>query len=472
MKRIDCIYKTALFVLVLDLTFLYVRCSLVNNVNKAIIANFHDEIGTGDSSKADVEIFVKLFTEYHKGHNFTETDSLSKACLEPSNISVCRQHLLENCLNVDGLLRYSLNESENHTLSDWFPSLLYNLHSQPCQGIEHLPDEHGRVRTKPSSAQAWGYGIGFVTLICCVSNVGGFMAPFMKTAFFQKLLLFCVALAVGTLAATGFLVLIPESMHLTTDDSPIPDYHHKMATVMGGVYFFYVSERLLKIWFSRPKKSKNSKQEVTKENTTEQNNHGHSHVPDFIETVDLIDETTKLPVDEAETPKKVKRKRKLTTVALMILIGDALHNFVDGIAIGAAFTENTYLGISVSLSVVCEELPHELGDIAILLHTGLNMRKSLCYNFLAALTCYIGLVLGIFLGENTDANTWIFAVAGGMFVYISLVDMVPEMAAQMKHVEDSGFENKWTILLIQNFGLLFGFAIIMILVLFGGNIEV
>ncbi|KAH3886038.1 hypothetical protein DPMN_010039 [Dreissena polymorpha] len=52
------------------------------------------------------------------------------------------------------------------------------------------------------------------------------------------------------------------------------------------------------------------------------------------------------------------------------------------------------------------------------------MKRSLLYNFLAATTCYIGLVIGILLGENTDANTWIFAIAGGMFVYISLVDMV------------------------------------------------
>lgn len=64
------------------------------------------------------------------------------------------------------------------------------------------------------------------------------------------------------------------------------------------------------------------------------------------------------------------------------------------------------------------------GDIAILLHTGLSMKKSLCYNFLAALTIVLGLIIGIILGENTNANMWIFAVAGGMFLYISLVDMV------------------------------------------------
>jgi len=59
----------------------------------------------------------------------------------------------------------------------------------------------------------------------------------------------------------------------------------------------------------------------------------------------------------------LERTNKISTVALMIMIGDALHNFVDGISIGAAFTENMYLGISVSLAIICEELPHELGAL-------------------------------------------------------------------------------------------------------------
>lgn len=64
------------------------------------------------------------------------------------------------------------------------------------------------------------------------------------------------------------------------------------------------------------------------------------------------------------------------------------------------------------------------GDIAILLHSGLTMKKALFYNFLAAIVCYGGLIVGIVVGENTDANRWIFAFAGGLFIYIALVDMV------------------------------------------------
>ena len=64
------------------------------------------------------------------------------------------------------------------------------------------------------------------------------------------------------------------------------------------------------------------------------------------------------------------------------------------------------------------------GDFAILLNSGMSARRALFYNFLSSLSCYIGLVIGIVLGENTSANAWVFAVAGGMFLYISLASMV------------------------------------------------
>ena len=73
------------------------------------------------------------------------------------------------------------------------------------------------------------------------------------------------------------------------------------------------------------------------------------------------------------------------------------------------------------------DISHFLGDFAILLNSGMSIRKALFYNFLSSLSCYLGLIIGILLGENTTANTWIFAVAGGMFLYISLADMVGDI---------------------------------------------
>ncbi|KAL8618925.1 hypothetical protein ACOMHN_020344 [Nucella lapillus] len=154
----------------------------------------------------------------------------------------------------------------------------------------------------------------------------------------------------------------------------------------------------------------------------------------------------------------------------MVIFGDALHNMIDGLSIGAAFTESTLLGISLSVAVMCEELPHELGDFAILLNSGMSMRKALLYNFLSSLSCYVGLVLGIQLGENTSANTWIFAIAGGMFLYISLADMLPEMNSAAESPDGKELGEVKTFL-IQNLGLLTGFGIILVLVAFGEYIN-
>lgn len=75
------------------------------------------------------------------------------------------------------------------------------------------------------------------------------------------------------------------------------------------------------------------------------------------------------------------------------------------------------------------------GDIAILLHSGMSMRRALFLNFLSACVCFIGLVLGIVLGENTEANRWILAVAGGLFLYVPLVDMVRDTDTDREYTD-------------------------------------
>merc|ERR1711892_228881 len=131
-------------------------------------------------------------------------------------------------------------------------------------------------------------------------------------------------------------------------------------------------------------------------------------------------------VETIHSLEKSNHGSKIATVAWMIIFGDGIHNFIDGLSIGAAFSQSIMTGISVSVAVLCEEFPHELGDFAVLLNSGMTMKQAMMYNFLSACTCYLGLVLGILLGE-LDANCYIFALAGGMFLCISLVDMVPEL---------------------------------------------
>lgn len=151
-----------------------------------------------------------------------------------------------------------------------------------------------------------------------------------------------------------------------------------------------------------------------------------------------------------------KQKTPIATVAWMIIFGDGVHNFIDGLSIGAAFSESILTGMSVSLAVLCEEFPHELGDFAVLLNSGMTIKQALCYNFLSACTCYVGLIIGISLGELHVGNEYIFGLAGGMFLYIALVDMVPEMNETAdKQTEVSLASGAFTFFL-QNVGMLTG----------------
>ena len=84
----------------------------------------------------------------------------------------------------------------------------------------------------------------------------------------------------------------------------------------------------------------------------------------------------------------------------MIFLGDMLHNFIDGLTLGAAFMVSISEGLRMSLPIICEEFPHELGDIAILLSSGLTLGQALIMNFLSACSCYVGFILGAKLGSK------------------------------------------------------------------------
>lgn len=114
----------------------------------------------------------------------------------------------------------------------------------------------------------------------------------------------------------------------------------------------------------------------------------------------------------------------LSAVAWMVIMGDGLHNFTDGMAIGAAFSNNIAGGFSTAIAVFCHELPHELGDFAVLLKAGMSAKQAVFYNILSSVLSFFGMVAGVILGDTPEASAWIFACAAGMFLYIALVDMV------------------------------------------------
>lgn len=197
--------------------------------------------------------------------------------------------------------------------------------------------------------------------------------------------------------------------------------------------------------------------------------HGHNHqlaTTDASSVGDATDVAVHDKMSDATAGKKAARS--VAPVAWMIICGDGVHNFIDGLSIGAAFATSTLSGISISVAVLCEELPHELGDFAILLNSGMSLRQALGWNFLSACSCYVGLFVGIMLGEVSGGALWVFALAGGMFLYISLVDMLPEVNQAME-AADAAALGKGKIFLLQNLGLLMGFGIMLTLALFGGS---
>lgn len=158
-----------------------------------------------------------------------------------------------------------------------------------------------------------------------------------------------------------------------------------------------------------------------------------------------------------------KNKREISTVAWMIVLGDGLHNFIDGISIGAAFSESILSGVSISVAVICEEFPHELGDFAVLVSSGMTVRQALGYNFLSACTCYLGMAVGIILGDVNDSASYISALAAGVFLYIALVDMMGELSAALEETSRNSIAKTLKLLLLQNVGIFIGISIIFVL---------
>ncbi|XP_009953051.1 PREDICTED: zinc transporter ZIP14, partial [Leptosomus discolor] len=262
----------------------------------------------------------------------------------------------------------------------------------------------------------WGYGFLCVTVISLCSLVGASVVPFMKKTFYKRLLLYFIALAIGTLYSNALFQLIPEAFGF----NPQEDYYvSKSAVVFGGFYLFFFTEKILKMLLKQK----------------DQHHHGHSHygpealpskkdqeegVTEKLQNGDLDRMIPHIPSElECKAPSgdekvvvgslsvqdlqasqsacywlKEVRYSDIGTLAWMITLSDGLHNFIDGLAIGASFTVSVFQGISTSVAILCEEFPHELG-------TGV-LRAG---------------------GESHFSANWIFALAGGMFLYIALADM-------------------------------------------------
>ncbi|KAM6281990.1 zinc transporter ZIP6 isoform 2-T2 [Porphyrio hochstetteri] len=398
------------------------------------------------------------------------------------------------------------------------PALINQIDGKYC--IVHATSEKAETPPKGYSLQiAWIGGFISISVISFLSLLGVILVPLMNRVFFKFLLSFLVALAVGTLSGDAFLHLLPHShgnhhhhhekplleqnkgstfKHLvfqSVEESAYLDSTWKGLTALGGLYFMFLVEHLITLikQFKDKKKKQPTVQEeeevmIAHSHQEEADNEYvsrgcrnkcHSHLHDTLGQTDHLSHhhhdyhhilhhhhhQNHHPHSHSQRYSREELKDAgIATLAWMVIMGDGLHNFSDGLAIGAAFTEGLSSGLSTSVAVFCHELPHELGDFAVLLKAGMTVKQAMLYNALSAMLAYLGMVTGILIGHYADnVSMWIFALTAGLFMYVALVDMVPEMLHN--DASDHGC-SRWGYFLLQNVGILLGFGIMLLISVF------
>lgn len=144
-----------------------------------------------------------------------------------------------------------------------------------------------------------------------------------------------------------------------------------------------------------------------------------------------------------------------TPSAVLVLIGDSFHNFIDGVAIAAAFLVSPTLGVITTLAIAFHEIPQELADLSVLVAGGLKQKRALFYNFLSGLTALAGAVIGYIYLESVEKVIWMFlSFTAGMFLYIACSDLIPELHQQYKKHQN------WT----QTLPFIFGIIIMQVFI--------
>jgi len=215
----------------------------------------------------------------------------------------------------------------------------------------------------------WFYTLVSVFAISLFSLIGIIILAFNERNL-KQILIYFVSFSAGSLLGNAFIHLLPESVEksgfgLTTS-----------LFLLSGVVVYFSVEKFIR-W-------------------------RHCHIP---------------PTEEHPHP-----------FSVMILFGDAVHNFIDGLIIGAGYMVSFSLGFSTTIAVIFHEIPQEIGDFGSLLHGGFSKRKALLFNFLSALSCIFGAVLILILGYYVKGiTTFLIPFAAGGFIYVASSDLIPEL---------------------------------------------
>lgn len=223
-------------------------------------------------------------------------------------------------------------------------------------------------------AAVWIYTLLSVLIVSVISFVGIFSLS-VKPELLKKLLLYLVSFSAGALFGDAFLHLLPEAVELSGFGISIS------LSVLLGILVFFILEKFIH-WH-------------------------HYHDPNS--------------------------KKHVHPFVITNLLGDSLHNFIDGVIIGVSYLVSIPVGIATTIAVVLHEIPQEIGDFGVLLHGGFTKSKALSFNFLTALTAVIGAVAALAIGSRVENITAILVpFAAGGFIYVAGTDLIPEMHKEIE----------------------------------------
>jgi zinc and cadmium transporter len=213
----------------------------------------------------------------------------------------------------------------------------------------------------------------------------------------ERLMPGMVSFAIGTLLGAAFLALLPHALETQGVGA-----HAIAMTVLVALLSFFLLEKMV-LW----RHCHTYDCEV--HGGTPDHEHTHVHIPSA----------------NGERYAHIERAR-IQATGRLILVGDGVHNLVDGVLIAAAFMTDVDLGIVTSLAVITHEIPQELGDFSILLMSGYSRARALLYNLLSGLTMVVGGIVAYFALSFVQAGVpYVLAVAAASFIYIAVADLIP-----------------------------------------------
>ena len=220
----------------------------------------------------------------------------------------------------------------------------------------------------------------FYALIGGVFSLIGGLLLLLNYRLTQRLVTPLLSFAAGAFLGAALLDLLPEALEATLKPQPI-----LLALLIGFVAWFIMERLIMTYWL---------KHRATKEI--------HS------------DHTESLPT--------------------LLILGDSLHNFLDGIVIALAYAANPALGLTTTLAVAAHEIPQEIGDFSVLLYRGWSKRKVVLINILQSLLTVPGVIFGFYLGQAlTPQLPFLLSAAAGIFIYLAASDIIPEIHHRAGH---------------------------------------